>query len=112
MASRHPVGSRFKGKVARIADFGAFVQIEPGIEGLVHISELSTERVETVASVVKVGDEIEVQVLDLNMRDHKVSLSVKALTEVLDEDYREHLNAEGGKTKLGDVFAEKLKLNK
>jgi len=111
MAGKHPVGSKFKGKVMRVADFGAFVQVEPGIEGLVHISELANERVESVASVVKPGDEIEVKVLDINMRDHKVSLSVRALTEVVEEEYREHLNQEGaGKTKLGEVFADKLKL--
>ncbi|MBI5544318.1 MAG: 30S ribosomal protein S1 [Deltaproteobacteria bacterium] len=110
LLDKHPVGSRLKGKVMRTADFGAFVEIEPGIEGLVHISELSNERVETVASVVKAGDEIEVQVLDVNTRDRKVSLSVRALSEVVEEDYRDHLNQEGvGRTSLGEVFGEKLR---
>lgn len=109
LATKHPVGSRLKGKVARVVDFGAFVEIEPGIEGLVHISQLSEERVESVASVVKVGDEIEVQVLDINPRDRKVSLSVRALTEAPAEDYREHMNTQAGRTSLGEVFGDKLR---
>ncbi|MGC4119882.1 MAG: 30S ribosomal protein S1 [Myxococcales bacterium] len=72
LAKEHPVGSKLKGKVSRIADFGAFVEVKPGIDGLVHISELSTERVESVASAVKVGQEIEVKVLDINQRDKKI----------------------------------------
>ncbi|HEY3447270.1 MAG TPA: 30S ribosomal protein S1 [Myxococcales bacterium] len=111
LAKQHPVGSTLKGKVSRLADFGAFVEIQPGIDGLVHISELSAERVESVASAVKVGQEIEVKVLDINQRDKKVSLSVKALTEVAEEDYREEMEKQQGsaKTSLGELFADKLK---
>ncbi|MGI5862823.1 MAG: 30S ribosomal protein S1 [Myxococcales bacterium] len=104
----HPVGSRFKGKVTRIADFGAFVEIEPGIEGLVHISQLSEERVESVASVVKVGDEIEVRVIDVNKRDRKVSLSVKALSEA-DEEYSLPADQGDARTSFGEVFGDKLR---
>jgi len=109
MAEKHPIGSTLKGKVTRLADFGAFVEIEPGIEGLVHISQLSQERVESVASVVKVGDEIEVKVIDINSRDRKVSLSVRALSEVVEEDYREQLKPEEAKTSFGEVFGDKLR---
>ena len=112
MLQAHPIGSRLKGKVMRVVDFGAFVEIEPGIEGLVHISELAAERVETAASVVKPGQEIEVQVLDVNARDRKVALSVRALSEVRDEDYRDHMKEEGGSTKLGEVFGDILKKQK
>jgi small subunit ribosomal protein S1 len=112
IAEAHPIGSRLKGKVARIADFGAFVEIEPGVEGLVHISELSQERVETVASAVKAGEVIEVQVLDINSRDRKVSLSVRALSEAVDEDYRKHMEPEGTKSSLGslgEILGDKLR---
>ena len=109
MLAAHPVGSRLKGKVVRVVEFGAFVEIEPGVEGLVHISELREERVETVASVVKVGEVIEVQVLDINARDHKVALSVRALSEAREEDYRDHMNQEGAKTTLGEVLGDKLR---
>lgn len=107
----HPVGSKLEGKVTRIADFGAFVEIAPGIEGLVHISQLREERVESVASVVSVGDVIEVKVIDIRPRERKVSLSVRALTEEGGgEDYREHLAEEGNaRTTLGDVFGDKLR---
>lgn len=109
LAQSHPVGSKLKGKVTRLADFGAFVALSPGVEGLVHISELSTERVESVASAVKVGQELEVQVLDINARDRKVSLSVRALSEAHVEDYRDHLNQDGGRVSLGEVFGDKLR---
>jgi small subunit ribosomal protein S1 len=109
LAEKHPVGSKIKGKVTRLADFGAFVEIEPGIDGLVHISQLSEERVESVASVVKVGDELEAKVLEINPRDRRVSLSVRALSEVVEEDYRAHLDQGGGRTSFGEVFGDKLK---
>jgi len=59
--------------------------------------------------VVKVGDEIEVKVIDINSRDRKVSLSVRALSEVVEEDYREQLKPEEAKTSFGEVFGDKLR---
>jgi small subunit ribosomal protein S1 len=109
LEKEHPVGSRFKGRVARIADFGAFVEVMPGIEGLVHVSELSEEHVDRVGDAVRIGQEIEVQVMEIDAAHRKVSLSVKALTQVSAEEYREHLKQPNVKTTLGDVFADKLK---
>ena len=68
-----------RGKVTRLMDFGAFVELEPGIEGLVHISELSHKRVWRAADVVKEGDEIEVLVLNVDPQAQRMSLSIKAL---------------------------------
>lgn len=67
-----------KGTVTRIADFGAFVKIAPGIEGLVHISELSYQRIGKVSSVVSEGQEIEVKIKSIDVNDQKMSLSHKA----------------------------------
>lgn len=77
---RYAVGNVVKGKVARLADFGAFINLEPGIDALLHVSQISNERVEKPSDVLKVGDEIEAKVTDFNAEDKKISLSIKALT--------------------------------
>jgi small subunit ribosomal protein S1 len=66
-----------KGKVTNVTKFGAFVEIEPGIEGLVHISELSHQRVEKAAEVTKAGDEIQAVVINVDPKKHKIGLSIK-----------------------------------
>ncbi len=71
------VGDIYEGRVARLMDFGAFVTILPGRDGLVHISQLSEERVEKVENVVKEGDIVRVKVLEVG-RDGKIRLSMKA----------------------------------
>ena len=79
-ATRYAVGNVVKGKVARLADFGAFINLEPGIDALLHVSQISNERVEKPGDVLKVGDEIEAKVTDFNPDEKKISLSIKALT--------------------------------
>jgi small subunit ribosomal protein S1 len=104
---RHPIGSAVKGKVTKVTDFGAFVEIEPGIEGLVHVSELREERVEKPSDVVKEGDEVEVKVIDINTADRKIALSMKALAAGGGEDYRDYLRKQGGdasRARLGDLM--------
>jgi small subunit ribosomal protein S1 len=106
LTERHPVGSRVKGKVTKVTDFGAFVEVEPGIEGLVHVSEMKDERVENPRDVVKEGDEIEVKVIDMDLQERKVALSIKALNrDGGEEDYREYLRRQGdGRARLGDLM--------
>jgi polyribonucleotide nucleotidyltransferase len=74
------IGRTYKGKVSKIVDFGAFVTILPGKDGLVHISQISTERVEKVTDYLKEGQEIFVKVLKIDDRG-KISLSMKEVTE-------------------------------
>ncbi|MCH8148730.1 MAG: S1 RNA-binding domain-containing protein, partial [Planctomycetes bacterium] len=69
-----------KGRVTRLADFGAFVELAPGVEALIHISELSEARVRTCADVVQVGQEIDAKVLGVDQENRRISLSIKALT--------------------------------
>ena len=107
-AAEHPVGSKLKAKVARVVDFGAFLEAAPGVEGLIHVSELSEERVERVASVLRVGQELEVQVIELDVGRRKVGFSVKAMTAISPEEYRKHMQQADVKTTLGDVFREQL----
>jgi small subunit ribosomal protein S1 len=74
---RMPVGSVVEGEVVRVTDFGAFVELETGIEGLIHISELSEERVEKAEDVVKVGDKVKALVISIDKADKKIALSKK-----------------------------------
>jgi len=78
VAERYPIGARIKGEVVNIVNYGAFVKLEPGIEGLVHISEMSwTRRINHPSEMVAAGDEIEVVVLDVNKDKQEISLGVK-----------------------------------
>lgn len=78
VARKYPPGSVVSGAVSRVAQFGAFVKLEPGVEGLVHISELAHYRVQRVSSVVQEGQEVEVKVLEVDQDKQRISLSMKA----------------------------------
>jgi small subunit ribosomal protein S1 len=79
---KYPGGQIVPGKVTRLADFGAFVELEPGLEGLIHVSELAPGRVRRVADVVQVGQDVRVMILRIDREQRRVSLSLKgALTE-------------------------------
>lgn len=77
-AETHPAGSTATGKVTSIMPFGLFVEIEPGVEGLVHVSEASRHFVKDLNEAFKVGDEVEVKVLGIDLNDRKITLSIKA----------------------------------
>ncbi len=79
LKAEYPVGSVFKAPVVSLTQFGAFVRILPGIDGLVHISEISHDRVEKVADVLAVDDVVEVKMLDMDFDRNRISLSMKAL---------------------------------
>jgi len=77
-AERYPAGGKYKGKVVGVVDYGAFVELEPGIEGLVHVTEMSWSKKPTHPSkVVKAGEEVDVVVLDIKPSDRRVSLGIK-----------------------------------
>ena len=76
---RHRVGDLVKGQITNITDFGVFLEIEKGIEGLIHISELSEERVEDIRNFATVGDPLEAKIIHLDPRERKIGLSIKAL---------------------------------
>jgi len=79
VTSKYPSGSRHEGRVSKIMQFGAFVRLEAGVEGLIHISELSHQRVHRTSDVLKEGQEVEVQVLSVDTENQRISLSLKAL---------------------------------
>lgn len=74
---KYPVDSIVLGKVVRINDFGAFVELEPGVDGLVHISKISHERIENPAQVLEVGQEIKAKILSVDAEKKRISLSMK-----------------------------------
>jgi ribosomal protein S1 len=80
-ASKYAVGNVVKGTVARMTDFGAFVALAPGVDALLHVSQISKEHVEKPSDALKIGQEIEAKIVDFNEADKKISLSIKALTE-------------------------------
>jgi small subunit ribosomal protein S1 len=81
IARRYPSNSRVFGKVSNVTDYGAFVEIEPGVEGLVHVSEMDwTNKNVNPAKVVQVGDEVEVMVLDVDEERRRISLGIKQVT--------------------------------
>jgi small subunit ribosomal protein S1 len=91
----HP-GDIKKGKVTKLTNFGVFIELEPGLEGLLHISELADHKIESPEEVVKVGDEIEVKVLRVDAADRKIGLSRKQLNEPIEGEEGEQGEGAGG----------------
>ena len=87
IAVKYPVGSTVKGKVSKIASFGAFVELEDGVDGLVHISQISDQRVEHVSDALKKDDEVEARVVKVDRAERRIGLSIKALN-MTDEQIR------------------------
>ena len=78
-ASKYAVGNVVTGKVARMTDFGAFIELEPGIDALLHVSQIAKEHIDKPSDVLKTGEEVTAKVVDFNEEDKKISLSMKAL---------------------------------
>jgi ribosomal protein S1 len=78
-AEKYAIGNEVTGKVARMTDFGAFIELEPGVDALLHVSQISREHIEKPADVLKVGEEVTAKVVDFNEADKKISLSIKAM---------------------------------
>ena len=84
-ASKFAVGTVVKGTVARMTDFGAFVELAPGVDALLHVSQIAKEHIEKPSDVLSVGQEIEAQIVDFNEEEKKISLSMKALLNADEE---------------------------
>jgi len=78
-AEKFAVGTIVHGRVARMTDFGAFVELEPGVDALLHVSQISKDHVDKPSDVLKVGQEIDAQIVEFREADHKISLSIKAM---------------------------------
>src|ERR1700722_10168216 len=115
VAQRYPMNSRVNGKVSSVADFGVFVELEEGIEGLIHISQLSNERVDKPSSLFKVGDELEALVVQVDSKERRIGLSIKGLRA---HEEREEMQAylkrehEASRFSLEDILKEELRLDR
>ncbi|MBP3913271.1 MAG: 30S ribosomal protein S1 [Lachnospiraceae bacterium] len=85
-SERFAVGAVVQGKVARMTDFGAFIELLPGVDALLHVSQISRNHVDKPSDVLKIGEEIEAKVVDFDADNHKISLSMKALESAPQED--------------------------
>jgi small subunit ribosomal protein S1 len=113
---KYPVGTVAEGKITNVTDFGVFVEIEEGIEGLVHVSEISKEKVETPVGLYTVGDNLKTKVINVSAKDRKIGLSIKALTEKPEgadfEEYKKKKAASSGPATIGDLLKEELEKGK
>ncbi len=89
VAERYNVGDVIKGKVVRLVNFGAFVEVEKGIDGLVHVSQISNEWLENPVTALQVGQEIDAKILDINVEKEKMTLSIKALLPEVEKPVEE-----------------------
>ena len=110
---RYPPGTKVQGKVTSVTDFGVFLEIEEGIEGMIHVSELSKERVNSPHDFTKPGEELSAMVLKVNSKDKKIALSIKSLERAGDySQVRGYMNSqEVVASNLGDLLKENLGTN-
>jgi small subunit ribosomal protein S1 len=109
LAQRYQTGSRLKGKVMSITDFGVFVEIEEGIEGLIHNSQLALDKEQTVESIFPLESMVECEVVNVDREERRISLSVKALKRRADErEMAGFMNEADAPVTFGDIFREKL----
>ena len=102
LAERYPIGARISGKVRNLTEFGAFVEVEDGIDGLIHVSDMSwSKRLAHPSDVLKKGDEVEAMVLNLDPDTQRLSLGLKQLTTDIWDDFF-------GKNRVGDVVEGKV----
>lgn len=101
------INSIVEGTIIKLIQVGAIVELKDGIEGLVHISEISEERISKVSDVLSIGQNVKVKILDINEDNKRISLSIKDGIEKPEEDFSMYMNNE--ESTLGDVLGDKLK---
>ena len=115
VADRYPIGTEINGTITNITDFGIFVELEEGIEGLVHVSEISKEKIKTPVGQYEVGDTISTKVMNINTEDRRIGLSIKRLGEEDDQSMlEEYVNkSQPAPSSFGAILKENLqeKLN-
>jgi small subunit ribosomal protein S1 len=111
MSRRYPVGSKVQGKVTNVMDFGLFLEIEDGIEGMVHVSQLSRARVENPRDQFQVGATIEAEIIEIDPEAQRIALSIRSLLDSQDkEEMQQYMAqpAEPARTTLGDLLHREL----
>ena len=109
LPQRYPLGKIVSAKITKLTDFGAFAEVEDGIEGLIHISELANERIENPDEVVNVGEEHKVEVISVDPKERKIALSIKNFVRRSETGQVQEYQEESGATaQLGDLLKGKL----
>jgi len=108
--NNYPTGAIVEGKITNVTDFGIFVQLEEGVEGLVHVSEISKEKINTPVGMYNVGDNLQVKVINVSSKDRKIGLSIKALDDEPGEDSLKDYKKKqaSGPATIGDLLKEEL----
>ncbi|OLN23253.1 30S ribosomal protein S1 [Domibacillus antri] len=111
IADRAPIGSVLEGTVKRLVSYGAFVEVFPGVEGLVHISQISNRHIGTPHEVLEEGQSVKVKVLDANENEHRLSLTMKPFAEQEEEETVDsyELPEESSGFQIGDILGDQLK---
>lgn len=105
---RYPLGAKVKGKVASITDFGVFVELEEGVEGLIHISQLGLKKGEEIASKYELGAEIESEVTNVDRAERRISLSLKGGSRGKKEGYADYMEESTSAVTFGDLLQQQL----
>ncbi|MCB2193106.1 MAG: S1 RNA-binding domain-containing protein, partial [Deltaproteobacteria bacterium] len=110
IAEKYPVGTTIEGRIKNITDFGLFIELEEGVEGLVHVSEISEEKIKTPVGMFNVDDVIEAKVVSVNRRERKIGLSMRRLDEEAERQvYSEYVNStQAATSNLGALLKEGL----
>jgi len=110
--NKYPLGTTVEGKITNVTDFGVFVQLEEGVEGLVHVSEISKEKINTPVGMYNVGDMLQVMIINVSAKDRKIGLSIKALKDDSGKSkgsYEEFQKKQpSGPSTIGDLIKEEL----
>jgi small subunit ribosomal protein S1 len=115
LLQRYPIGNRVRGQVTSVTDFGIFVEVEEGIEGLIHVSQISTERVEKPSALYQIGNEVEAEVIHIDSRERKMGLSIKALKRSEEREEMEaylHRDREEARFSFEDILGTDLRLDR
>jgi small subunit ribosomal protein S1 len=106
--SQHQIGEVVAGTIVRVTNFGAFIEVSEGVEGLCHVSELSDKHIDNPEESFETGQELEVKIIKLNLLERKIGLSVKALQEGAEREENWSYKPEVATTSIGDIAGEQL----
>jgi small subunit ribosomal protein S1 len=111
--NKYTIGRVVRGKITKIHDFGAFMELESGVEGLIHVSEMSAERINSPSEIVSEGQDVTAEIISVDREERRIGLSLKHVDENASSDDISYLERQGKSTaSLGDMFGEQLnKLN-
>ncbi|MBS1961079.1 MAG: 30S ribosomal protein S1 [Bdellovibrionales bacterium] len=110
LKARYKVGQSIEGAVTKLTDFGAFVELEEGVEGLIYVSEIADHRIEKPSDVLKVGDKVRAEILSIEPKERRIGLSIKQLGRTEERSaFQTYAGDASKKTSMGDLLGDKLK---